>query len=312
MRLLLASALALAAVGGFNATAFAGDPPADPPNTRLVSSPAPTPEDAAYLRAGSEAPVRLLDKTLGDEPVGVWIARIFGSGVPVRWELNDCGETSGSPADSGRDIPVCAQASVVLSGGRELYIWIAVGTSERGVVGPPEFAYAGVEGPDTSLWFPNLSDVERFVERERPVIGGDRLYLDDRRNVHVVTSAGKDVVLTKEGKFRDPKQSPDGRTIGMLVTTKVSRPGAQTYEPIEVADELWIYRGGRVVLRLDPPAYIRTWDFTKDGNSVATYSGALHFAGFYELYDIESGTRLDRSADPVTERSPAWVRAIAP
>jgi hypothetical protein len=189
---------------------------------------------------------------------------------------------------------------------------IAVGSSDRGVLGPPEFAFAGVSAPDTSLWFPSLSDVERFVERERPVTGDRGVYLDDRRNVHVVTSAGRDVRLTKEGRYRGPKQSPDGRTIGMLVTTNVSRPGAQTYEPIEVADELWLYRGGRVIVRLDPPGYIRAWDFAKDGKSVATYSGALHFAGFYELYDLESGIQLERSTDPVTERSPAWVRALSP
>lgn len=312
MRLLLGSTLALAALLLPFASSRAVTVPTGIDRANATVSSSPSTEDTTYLRAGLSASARDLDRALGDEPLADWIQRVFGVGTPVQWNVNDCGEASGSAADSARDLPVCAEARVVLSGGREFGLSIAVGTNERGVLGPAEFAHASVVGPDTSIWFQSLSEIERFVEREFPVTGDRGVYLDERRNVHVVTSAGKDVRITKDGRYRDPKQSRDGRTIGMLVIRHVSRPGAQTYEPVEVADELWLYRGGRVFLKLDPSAFVRAWDFAGDGKTVATYSGALHFAGHYELYDLESGSRLDRVADPVTERSPAWARALSP
>jgi hypothetical protein len=45
---------------------------------------------------------------------------------------------------------------------------------------------------------------------------------------------------------------------------------------------------------------------------VAVYSGALHFAGFYALYDVATGEQLEYEADPPTASSPDWVRALSP
>jgi len=45
---------------------------------------------------------------------------------------------------------------------------------------------------------------------------------------------------------------------------------------------------------------------------VAVYSGPLHFAGTYELYDTSSAAMLESAKDPVTDASPDWVRALSP
>jgi len=268
--------------------------------------------EAEILRVGMALPVHGLDSTLGGGNLASWIERAIGSRAEIQWEVNDCGEASGSPTDSARDLPVCIEARVVLSGGREMYVSVAVGTQELGVIEPAELWGAAVDGPDTSAYFYRLSDLERYLVRERPVLGDTKVYLDERRNVHIVTSANKDVRLTRDGRYRDPKLSPDQRSVGMLVTSMVHRGYGQTYEPIEVAQELCIYRGGRVIRRFEPGGFIRAWNFANEGKAVAVYSGALRTAGFYVLYDFETWTVIEWARDPVTERSPQWVRGISP
>jgi hypothetical protein len=260
--------------------------------------------DTDFLPAGKSAPVHDIDSTLVDSTFAGWIERVLGTEVRVRWEENDCGEASGSPADSARDLPVCVEAGAVLSGGRELTIRIAVGTTGRGLVPPAVLYFAQVEGPESSLAFHSLGEVEGYLERERPFARNDSIYLDDRRNVRVITESGKDVRLVKEGPFREPRLSPDRRLIGMLPVSPV--------DTVEVSTEVWIYRGGRVAWRFEPGGFIRAWNFAGAGDSIAIASGGLHFAGFYVLYDLETGAERDRADDPVTDQSPAWVRSLAP
>lgn len=138
------------------------------------------------------------------------------------------------------------------------------------------------------------------------------VYLDAGNNVHVLAFGGKDTTITKDGRYRDPKLSPDGRTVGMLVTSTLDIAATGTNESLDVAEALRIVRGGRVIRRFTPGGYIRAWDFANQGTAVAVYSGALHFAGFYVLYDLERGTELAKAEDPVTDSSPDWVRALAP
>ena len=274
------------------------------------SEPAPA-GDRGFLDAGRNASVHAMDSTLADARFEDWIQGTLGSDVPVRWEENDCGEASGSPADSARDLPVCAEASATISGGRELVLRLVTGTASRGVVPPPELYFAEVDGPDSSPVFHRLSEVEGYLNRERPFARNDSIYLDHRRNVHVVTSSGKDVRLMKEGPFRDPKLSQDGRVIGMLPVSVIEREGMGGGDPIEVATEVWIYQGGSVARKFEPDGFIRGWDFI-NADSLAVYSGGLHFAGFYVLYDLATGEERGRAEDPVTDASPPWVRRLSP
>ncbi|MBZ5566550.1 MAG: hypothetical protein LAN64_01735 [Acidobacteriia bacterium] len=85
----------------------------------------------------------------------------------IEWEVNDCGEQTGSPAtDRGRDFPICAQATV---SGRELRtvtVMVGVGTHKKGVTGTPELAGVTVsdENGDRSV---HLFDVPAEMHRGR-------------------------------------------------------------------------------------------------------------------------------------------------
>ncbi len=61
-----------------------------------------------------------------------------GAGATIKWEVNDCGDQTGDPAN--RDItdpPICVEADVTNQRGATAYLFIAVGSAKTGVKGKP-------------------------------------------------------------------------------------------------------------------------------------------------------------------------------
>jgi hypothetical protein len=135
--------------------------------------------------------------------------------------------------------------------------------------------------------------------------------LDDERRVLIVMPSGQTFVLSGRAMCDDPKLASDRRTVGYRVLRRIP-PSADSIPTTEVSEELRIHVPGRGMRRIVPGGYIRAWGFSGDGRQVGVYSGGLHFAGFYVLYDIATGRDLQLVQDPVTGRSPAWVRGLAP
>jgi hypothetical protein len=158
---------------------------------------------------------------------------------------------------------------------------------------------ASQTAPETSVKSPLKS----------PLVPVARVYLDEHRDVHAVTVDSESVRVTYDGRSRDPKLSPDALTVGMLVVETVDNGSGQT---VEVSSKLRLLRGGGYVQQLEPGGFIRGWAFARNGQAVAVYSGPLHFAGFYVLYDVATGEQLEYAADPPTASSPDWVRALSP
>ena len=135
-----------------------------------------------------------------------------------------------------------------------------------------------------------------------------RVYLDKDRNVRAVQVDSQDVRLTFYGRYRDPQVAPDRRTVGMCVVDSVDDGVGNI---VEVSSQLKLLRGGGFVQQFQPGGFIRSWSFARDGKAVAIYSGGLHFAGTYELYDAASAAMIEYAKDPVTDASPDWVRALS-
>ncbi len=57
------------------------------------------------------------------------------------WEVNDCGEQTGSPADRARDFPMCVQATAELTHKQPFVVSVVMGTFKRGIVGRPQTAW---------------------------------------------------------------------------------------------------------------------------------------------------------------------------
>src|SRR6266851_3459667 len=81
--------------------------------------------------------VSQLDVGLPQQKFDEWFRNLVGSEAIVVWELNDCGEQTGSEADRKRDLPTCAQAEAKLTDGRKVIVMIAIGTLKKGLTGRP-------------------------------------------------------------------------------------------------------------------------------------------------------------------------------
>jgi hypothetical protein len=56
--------------------------------------------------------------------------------VPIRWEINDCGEQTGNPGvDQERDFLMCVAADMELRDRRPVTVLVSVGTFKSGSVG---------------------------------------------------------------------------------------------------------------------------------------------------------------------------------
>src|SRR5438309_11974924 len=67
-----------------------------------------------------------LDPRLPRQRFDRWFKEIVGPSAKIEWEVNDCGEQTGSPADKGRDFPFCAQAEATLPDGRKAGVMSSV------------------------------------------------------------------------------------------------------------------------------------------------------------------------------------------
>ena len=166
-----------------------------------------------------------------------------------------------------------------------------------------------VEVVITLIYLPRSPAFATEAPGNSPTARVSKVYLDSNKNVHVVEN-GRDIKITSEGKFSDPKLSPDSQTVGWLVTSHIEVEKRDSVTTIDVEEELIIYRNGQVVRSIKPGGFIRSWGFWQKGEQVAIYSGALHFAGFYVLYDVGSGREIARGNDPITEDSPNWMRSL--
>src|SRR5262245_12106466 len=73
---------------------------AEPLRYLAVASPMDDSQEARLLASGKRALLRALDDRMGDRTFESWFRSLLGPNTPARWEVNDCGEATGSPADS--------------------------------------------------------------------------------------------------------------------------------------------------------------------------------------------------------------------
>jgi hypothetical protein len=131
-----------------------------------------------------------------------------------------------------------------------------------------------------------------------------KAYLDQQKNVHVITTAGKDRTLTHKGNADSLKQAPDNRTIAWLVLNTWTAEGDDGPE----SEELMIYRDGKLAsIKCDP--FIRNYWFWQRGAQVAIDCGGRRFAGREILYDtrtLKEVASLDQAKVPL-EKRPDWA-----
>ena len=113
---------------------------------------------SAFVEIGRAAQPRFRIKGSGGT------TRLTGSRSKLAWEVNDCGEATGSAADKDRDLPVCVEARGRVSRGREIVVSVAVGTSRTGLTTSRDLAFASLIDNDGSVRFAkNLRELASWV-----------------------------------------------------------------------------------------------------------------------------------------------------
>ncbi|MEK8033045.1 hypothetical protein AACH06_19655 [Ideonella sp. DXS29W] len=98
---------------------------------------ADTNSDAQMIKVAQNVSAHALDPQLPRIPFAEWVRSIAAPGSRMDWEVNDCGEQTGNPADAGQDFPLCAEVRFEIRPGVVAYVDVAVGSDHHGVYGEP-------------------------------------------------------------------------------------------------------------------------------------------------------------------------------
>ena len=110
------------------------------------AQPPTSPEDEKAIATARQIPASEVDPKLPKQALGSWLEKLVAPSK-IDWEVNDCGEQSGTPADEDRDFPMCVEANADLAGGRHVTVSIAVGTVKKGISGKPGVFFILLDEP---------------------------------------------------------------------------------------------------------------------------------------------------------------------
>lgn len=130
-----------------------------------------------------------------------------------------------------------------------------------------------------------------------------RVYLDKKNNVHVISTLGHDIQITKTGNATSLKLAPDNESAAWLVMNKWIAPGDTEAQ----SEELKIYQDGNIK-SIKCTLFIRDYWFWLNGSQIAVDCGGQHFAGWEILYDTKSLNKIssfDQDKVPL-EKRPDW------
>lgn len=133
-----------------------------------------------------------------------------------------------------------------------------------------------------------------------------RIYLDNYKNVHIITSTGKQINISKKIHAMEVELSPDKKTAVWLVEEKIDMGSGLENASLE----LGVYNEGRV-RTIGCGRIIRSYWFWMNGKRIAIDCGGKHFAGHEILYDTSTLVELvsfDQAEVPL-EKRPSWSKS---
>jgi hypothetical protein len=101
----------------------------------LVFSQNQSVQQTKLIATVKSTPVSQLDRALPPVRFDQWLRTEAGADARYQWEVNDCGEQTGSPGQHANEIPTCVEADAWLKDGREMMIMIAIEKSSHGNAG---------------------------------------------------------------------------------------------------------------------------------------------------------------------------------
>lgn len=133
-----------------------------------------------------------------------------------------------------------------------------------------------------------------------------KVYLDSKRNVHIINTHDRDSQITSKGNAGSLKLAPDRETVAWLIMNTWTAEG----DDGPGSEELMVYRNGKLrSIKCTP--FIRDYWFWMNGSQIAIDCGGRHFAGQETLYDTKTMRELSSfdEAEVPLEKRPNWSDA---
>ena len=125
-----------------------------------VAAAGQTPRDRKAIAYTKALLASQLDPKLPAIPFERWLTKQSGEGAQISWEVNDCGEQTGTAEDRDSDFPMCVEAEAHMRDKRVIVVGIAVGTYQRGISGKPATWWITVgHDPSSDPPLNTLSDI---------------------------------------------------------------------------------------------------------------------------------------------------------
>ncbi len=90
-----------------------------------------------------------IEPNLPRQSFAVWFRETVGKDAKIVWEINDCGEQTGTSEDKRRNFPMCVNAFATLGSDVSVSVNIQFGTFKRGIAkGNPTVRFISVSRED--------------------------------------------------------------------------------------------------------------------------------------------------------------------
>jgi hypothetical protein len=94
-----------------------------------------------------------------------WFQKTVGEEAKVEWDINDCGEQTGTSADRGRDFPMCVSANTQKAESYYISVNIQFGSFNRGIIHEkPTVRSITIGKLMEGIWLSNLSDLPDKID----------------------------------------------------------------------------------------------------------------------------------------------------
>lgn len=94
-----------------------------------------------------------------------WLKSILKSTTSIEWEINDCGEQTGTEIDRERDLPFCAGIEAKTKDGGKVILAILIGTDKKGLTKRPGMYYCFFETSDKAKSINSLYDLSIVLNK---------------------------------------------------------------------------------------------------------------------------------------------------
>ena len=125
------------------------------------------PRDAKLIGQVKQIPVSQLDAALPSISFEKWLRVEAGADAELQWEVNDCGEQTGTAEDRDRDFPICVEVDAHMKDQRTIVVSVTVGTFKKGAFGKPAVFFAQLNTPHQTIDIRQLSDFPAELIRTR-------------------------------------------------------------------------------------------------------------------------------------------------